>query len=450
MIIQNFKDREKELKELNESLESDRFEFIVIYGRRRIGKTELILKATEGRKRIYYLAVGEKNLERFHGLCVQRYPEASKLKADWESLFEFLKGRVDVIVIDEFQNLIQEDSNILNLFQSITDIVLKNSKLKLFLLGSSVSIMTSTVLEHKSPLYGRRTGSLELKAVPFSYLDKFFPGYDIKELVEIYGFADGIPFYLVRIDKRFWPWLQEETRRQRGFLRDEMDFLMKYEFADSSTYKLILEAIAHGKTKMNEIKDYIKVKRTDISPYLSNLLKVKMVKREVPITENIKSRMGRYYLSDNFIKFWFRYIYPNLSSIEEGIFDTNIIKSDYSSYLGHVFEDVCKQFLIKGMERRQGLLFTRMGRWWHKDREIDIVALNEQTKEILFAECKWQDNVSPKKILVELMEKAKLVDWNTGKRKEHYAIFAKSFSSRNVPREVMLFDLKDTERVFRR
>lgn len=447
MIIQ-FKNREKELKEIKEVLDSKQFELMIIYGRRRIGKTELILNSSKNKKRIYYLAVGENNLERFYEDCLKHYNEISKLKKDWIVLFEFLKDKAEVIIIDEFQNLIKEDKNILNIFQLIVDTILKNSKIKLILLGSSISIITSKVLEYKSPLYGRRTGSLELKAVSFFDLVKFFPKVNIKQLIEIYGFADGIPFYLIRINKEFWFWFKEETEKQTGFLKDEVDFLMKYEFEDSSTYKLILEAIANGKTKVNEIKDFIRLKRTDISPYLKNLTDIKMIKRIVPITENIKSRKGKYYLSDNFLRFWFRYIYPNLSSIEEGIFDINIIKKDYNNYLGYVFENVVKQYLIK--EKGKIIDFTKIGKWWYKDKEIDIVALNEKTKEILFCECKWQDKIDARKLLNLLKEKSKFVEWPTKKesekRREYYVIFARSFKQKIKEKNVFLFDLEDLEK----
>lgn len=444
MIIQ-FKDRKKERQELDEVLNSKTFEFIVIYGRRRIGKTELILKATENKKRIYYLAIGAKNLERFYNICIGHYPQVSKLKMDWEVLFDFLKDNAETVVIDEFQNMIQEDANILNIFQSVTDTILKDSPLKLFLLGSSISVMTSKVLDHKSPLYGRKTGSLELKSVSFFDLKEFFQKAGMEELVEIYGFADGVPYYLVRIDRSFWLWLKDEVEKERGFLKDEVDFLMRYEFEDVSTYKLILEAIAHGKTKLNEIKNYMNVKRTDISPYLRNLIEVGMIKREVPITENVRSRLGRYYISDNFLKFWFRYIYPNVSSIEEGIFDIDIIKGDYNRYLGHIFEDVSKQFLIK--ERDKIFKFSKIGKWWHKEREIDIVALNESTEEIMFIECKWQDLSAKQvdKILAELKEKSKFVRWNDDTRKEQFAIIAKHIKDKDKLRKkgVLVFDLAD-------
>ena len=178
--------------------------------------------------------------------------------------------------------------------------------------------------------------------------------------------------------------IKKETRNNNSFLKDEVDFIMRYEFEDVSTYKLILEAIAHGKTKLGDIKDFIGVKRTDISPYLRNLIEVGMIKREIPITEKAKSRLGRYYISDNFLKFWFRFIYPNISAIEEGIFDIDLIKRDYNRYLGGIFEDVVKQFLIR--EKNKIFNFTRIGKWWHREREIDVVAMNESSKDILFME----------------------------------------------------------------
>lgn len=405
----------------------------------------MILQATRNTDRIYYLAVGEKNLERFYDLCIRQYPEVSKLRMDWEVLFEYLKDRVDAVIIDEFQNMIQEDANILNIFQSVTDIVLNDSRLKLFILGSSVSIMTSRVLDYKSPLYGRRTGSINLKAVSFFDLVKFYPDFDVKELIEIYGFADGIPFYLIKLDDRLWPWLEKETRNNNSFLKDEVDFIMRYEFEGVSTYKLILEAIAHGKTKLGDIKDFIGVKRTDISPYLRNLIEVGMIKREVPITEKAKSRLGRYYISDNFLKFWFRFIYPNVSAIEERIFDIDIIKSDYNRYLGGVFEDVSKQFLIK--EKDNIFKFTKIGKWWHRERKIDVVAMNELNGEILFLECKWQDLKQGEagKILAELKDKSRYVLWNNDTRREYFGILGRKIENKEGLRRrgFLVFDLED-------
>jgi len=441
----SFKNRKKELTELNNVLSSNKFEFIIIYGRRRIGKTELVLKSTENSNRIYYLAVGANNLERFYKLCSMHFPNILKLTMDWEIIFEFLKDNVEVVVIDEFQNMIHENINNLNIFQSIVDIILKDSDLKLILLGSSISIMTSRVLDYKSPLYGRRTGSLELKAVSFFDLRCFFPDCTPEELIEIYGFADGIPFYSIKIVNNFWLWLSYELKSKISFLKDEVDFLMRYEFENITTYKSILEAIAHGSTKLNDIKDHMNVRRTDISPYLRNLIEVGMVKRIAPVTEKPNSRLGRYYICDNFLKFWFRFIYPNVSSIEEGVMDIEIIKKNYNQYLGGIFEDVGIQFINKN--RKKLFNFTKIGRWWHKDKEIDIVALNHITNEVLFIECKWQDltQQTAKKVLFELKNKSAFVQWNNDIRKEYYGIIGKKIETKKELQDMgfFVFDLED-------
>ncbi|MBI2672306.1 ATP-binding protein [Candidatus Woesearchaeota archaeon] len=441
-----FKDRKREMKELKETLDKKGFAFEIIYGRRRIGKTELILQATKKKKRVYYLAIGENNLERFYNVCVGYDKNIKILKKDYDVLFDYLKDNAEVVIIDEFQNIIKENPEFLKLFQAIIDTNLKSSNLKLFILGSSVSIITSKILSYQSPVYGRKTASMKLKNISFLDLKEFFPKTDMEELIRIYGFADGIPFYLIKINKGFWEWITDELKREKGFLRDEVDFLMKLEFEDSSTYKLILNAIANGKNTINEIKDFIKVRRTDITPYIRNLIEVDFIKREVPLIENQKSRFGRYYLKDNFMKFWFRYIYPNLSSLEQGIFKIENIKKDYSAYLGPVFEEVIKQIL----PNLEFFDFSKIGRWWHKDKEIDIVALNEESKEVLFGECKWKDKVDAEKIVFELRNKVQYFNWNNEKRKEYFAVFAKSFKNKIKEfdgKKVFCFDLKDIEKI---
>lgn len=434
-----FKDRFIERKELREILDSEHFEFLVLYGRRRVGKTELVLNAIQKRKALYYFAVAENNLQRFYETCKDFDPFVANLRMDFEVLIEYLQDKIDVLVIDEFQEMIKENKNILHLFQALVDTKLKNSTLKLIVLGSSISMIHSKVLSYQSPLYGRKTQSIQLNPVRFFDLKHFFPKKSTQELVEIYGFADGIPFYLIKLDSPLWEFLQKEVSQIRGFLKDEVQFLMKYEFEDTSTYKLILEAIANGKTKLNDIKDFMRVSRTDLSPYLQNLIEVGFIKREIPITANMKSREGRYYLKDNFLRFWFRYVYPNLSAIESRAFHVKSIQRSYPQYLGIIFEQICQEFLIYSNKFE----FQKIGRWWHKEEEIDIVAMNDDTKEILFGECKWQEDIDAEKIYTELQRKSSLVVWNNSARKERFVIFAKSFTKKIRHENLLLFDLDD-------
>ncbi|MHA1720287.1 MAG: ATP-binding protein [Promethearchaeota archaeon] len=442
----NFIDRNSELEEIREVLESKKFELIIIYGRRRIGKTALILHSTEGMKRIYYLGVGRQNLDRFYRECGNYNKEFLSLRKDFDVLFSELSKKVNIVILDEFQNLIMEDSNILHILQSVIDQKLKNTNLKVFLLGSSISILKSTLLNYKSPLYGRRTGSIKLQSIGFFNLRSFFPWADVKELIEIYGFTDGIPQYLIQVNKSFWNWLEDNLIKERSFLRDEIDFLLRYEFDNPNTYMSILQAIAFGKTKLNEIRNFCKMNRTDLSPYLRNLMEVDLIMREVPITEKLKSRFGRYYIKDNFLKFWFRFIFPNISAIEAKIFDITLIQANYSQFLGRIFEDVAKQYLIKAKIFK----FSKIGRWWWKDIEIDLVALNDLTNEIFFVECKWKRNVDPEEILAKLDDKVRFVKWHLDNRIEFFGVIARNFThkiSKFHGKKVFCIDLKDIDKL---
>ncbi|ENN96236.1 ATPase [Methanocaldococcus villosus KIN24-T80] len=441
-----FINREEELKALSEKLNSNTFEFVVIYGRRRIGKTKLALKSVENREHIYYLAVEGDNLKHFKRYVSKVVPTIEYAKEDWEAYFNFLKDKI--IIIDEFPNLIKENPNILSLFQRIVDVHLKDTKTKLIILGSSISMMGEKILSYKSPLYGRKTGVLKIRPLKFKHLKEFFPNATWKELVEIYGFADGIPYYLEKIKLPFWDYLEEEIKRVDSFLRYEVDFLMKYEFEEPTTYKKILEAISFGNHSLGEIKNYLGVKHSDITPYLKNLIETEFIEREIPITESPKTKRGRYYIKDNFIAFYFRYIFPNLSAIEEGIFEIGEIKNDYNQYLGFVFEKVAKEFLIElNKNNKLPFKFLNIGRWWKKGEEIDLIALNKNEKKALFVEVKWKNlkDRDIKKILNDLKRKSELVE--LGDYEKYYAIIGRRVENKE-DKDCLVFDLDDFDKYF--
>ena len=442
VIITGFVDREEELRVLRERLRSGKFELVVIYGRRRVGKTRLVLESVRGFEYVYYLAVEGDNLRYFKRVASRVVPELKYSIEDWESYFNFLKNKV--VIIDEFPNIIKEDPRVVSVFQRVVDTILKGTKTKVILLGSSVSMMSSKVLSYRSPLYGRRTASIKLGPLKFHYLKEFFPHASWEELVEVYGLTDGMPYYIEKVRTPFWRWLEEELRRPDTFLKDEVDFLMKYEFSDASTYKKILEAIAFGKNTPKEIREYLRMRHSDIMPYLRNLIETGFVVREVPVTEGPKSKRGRYYVADNFTAFWFRYIYPNLSAIEEGIFDVNEIREDYPNYLGWVFEKVGKQLLVE-LGKRGELPFkpTRIGRWWYKDLEVDIVALNQRKKKALLAEVKWS-KLSEKDVS---RIKAKLERISTSLGLEGYEMYYGVIAKEAVSKEELVWDLRDFDEI---
>lgn len=442
-----FVDRREDLKSLREKLKGEGFELIVIYGRRRIGKTRLVLEAVKDLPHVYYLAVEGDNLRHFRETAERVFPEVRYSREDWEGTLHALKGKV--LVIDEFPNLIKEDPKVLSVFQRAIDLDLSNSGTKLVLLGSSVGMMTEKVLSYKSPLYGRRTGSMKLKPMGFFALKEFFPGASWEELVEVYGLTDGIPFYITRVRLPFWEWLEKELKDPVSFFRDEVDFLLRYEFSEIGTYKRILEAIALGRTTPKEIRDFTGMKHSDITPYLRNLIAVDLVVREVPVTEKPTSKRGRYYLADNFLAFWFRFVYPNLSRIEEGAFDVAEIKEDYPHYLGRVFEKVARQFLVEMSKAGElPFRFTKIGRWWHKGEEIDLVALNERKKKALFVEVKWKElsRREAEGILRDLERKAGLVGLEGWEK--YYGLVAKMEEGKEELRGEgwLVWDLRDFKR----
>ena len=172
------------------------------------------------------------------------------------------------------------------------------------------------------------------------------------------------------------------------------------------------------------------------------------MKRIVPITEDKDSYRGAIYkINDNFLSFWHHFVFPNRSSIEiENEEDIKRIMREVNSYIGFVFEDICKQFLITN----QPISFTNIGTWWDKENEIDIVAYHHTNKEIFFCECKWKESVNSDEILFKLQQKSTLVQWNNQSRKEYFVIFAKSFKNKNQHKNVFLFDLKDIEKKMKR
>ncbi len=458
-----FLDRERELALLEDRYRSDRAEFIVIYGRRRVGKTELIdqfiarcnngvrLLAREESKTFQLSRFAAKLGEFFHDEFVKKTPFA-----DWDGFFEYLSKKADrrvIIAIDEFPYLIKEDRALPSILQDYWDSKLKKSRIFLVLSGSSISMMESKVLGHKSPLYGRRTGQLLMK--PFNFLPILHYVGDLEKAVEFYSVFGGTPAYIMEIDPRkdIFTNIAEKILREDSFIYKDIEFVLRQELVEPRYYFSILLSIARGNHRVGLIVNDTGLSKSIVNKYLSVLRNLQLVDHVVPITENRKSKKGLWFLSDNLFDFWFRFINPYIDDIERCRSDliiSDYIKPNFNEYVGRHFEPIVREFLEE--MNAKSLLpsrFTKIGRWWHKNTEIDAVALNERTKEILFVECKWRDKVNTKKVLRELKEKADFVDWRKKGRKEYYAIFAKSFREKIEEENVLLFDLKDLEKVWR-
>lgn len=459
----NFINRELELKVLNERYQNSKAELIVIYGRRRVGKTEIIKQFCKNKLHLYYLADKSNpklQLQKIVNMTAEKLGERTPLIADWEEFFKYLSEKSQkrfIFVIDEFPYLIKAEPPITSLFQKGWDEYLKDTKIFLILCGSSVAMMKRKVLSYQSPLYGRRTGQLKIEPLSFKDSIKFFPNVTLKQQINLFAIAGRIPFYLTELDEKkdVITNIKDNVVRKDKILLEEPEFLLREELREPSTYSKILEAIAQGAGKLNSISTQTGVEVYQLGKYLNVLMELNYVERITPITTiKAKSKVSLYRIRDVFFRFWHRFVFPFKSEIELGEFNrlSANIKRDFSEYVGRIFEEIGNE-AVKIMYPN----LTQVGRWWGHYRneegnrseiEIDICGINNQAKEILFGECKWQDGVNARKILGQLKEKAKYVAWNNANRKEYYVIFARSFKEDIIEEGVTLVDLGKLKNVF--
>lgn len=442
-----FIDREVELEFLEKKFNSVGAQFVVIYGRRRVGKTELIKQFCKEKNSLYFLADKRGtllNVERFAQKAADQLNDVVPKAENFYDFFRYLIQRIAseraVIVIDEFSYLMERDNTISSVFQVIWDEYLKDENVMLILCGSSVSMMVEGVLSQKAPLYGRRTGQWKLDPLKIYNSWEFHREIGVKRAVEFYSVTGGVPLYILEFDaeKDIFENIREHILTKGEFLYDEAETLLKEELRTYYLYLSIFEAIAMGKTRSVEIADYSKIAQKDLPKYLTTLMKLELVGKEHPVTEKEQSKKTRYFVKDNFFRFYFKYIHPNKTEIESGNPDKviSIIKRDFGSYVGKSFENVVYESLVRlNSLGRTPFSFTRIGRMWGKipgkprgenTYEIDIVALNDTTKEILFAECKWKNKKTDVGALETLAEKSRFVKWNNAERKEYFAVFSKS------------------------
>ena len=453
-MLLKFVDRVKELDALEERYQSNRSEFLIIYGRRRIGKTELIKQFAKDKKHFYFLSRKEPiilEVDRFRKKFSKKFNIYLEETKDFEALFKQILEKVDtsqkfIFLIDEFPYLIEKYKPILSLFQHMWDETLNDKNVFLILTGSSVSMMETEVLGYKSPLYGRRTGQLKIGPIKIAYLKEFLPNYKTEDLLKTYGAVGGIPFYLKEFDskKSFLQNIKNTFFNKSNILYEEAEILLREELREPNTYFNILKAILDGSTKLSEISTKSLVDITNINKYISVLETLKFVRKEYPITQPVKPRNFVYKVDDNYFRFWLSYVYPYKEEIEEQPESVlEFVKKNYNGYMGPLFEEIVKQYIWKLTCNN----FNKIGKWWHKDQEIDLVALNENKKQISFFECKYKNlgyNQSLK-ILDDLKEKTPHVKWLNKQRKEQYGLVAKKIEGKkDLQKEgFLVYDLED-------
>lgn len=440
--MKRFVDREQEMATLQSEYERDGSGLVVLYGRRRVGKTTLISEFIRDKKALFFLASEESESQ--NRLAFQQkaadFLNSNLLKnvevKSWDVLFRAIMDThfdsKPVIVLDEFQYLGKSNPAFPSVFQRIWEEILKDRQVMVILCGSLISMMQSQTLAYDSPLYGRRTAQIRLKQIPFAYYHAFFPDKSRKELIEMYAVTGGVPKYieLFSQSKDIYGAIETCVLNRSGYLYDEPHFLLQQEVSEVGSYFSIIKAIAAGNTKLSAIAGVLEVKSTSLTKYLKTLIDLDILEREVPVTEDSpeKSKKGLYKIKDNYLRFWFAFVYPNMSFIESGhgrIVMDKIRKGLVRNHIAFVYEDVCRERM---WEMNAGgvwpFYFSKLGRYWDSKEEIDIAAIDPDGKNLILGECKyWQEPVGVS-VLRELEAKAKTVSWEKEKRKTWFVLFS--------------------------
>ena len=330
--MEKFISRENELEYLNKEYNKKESSLIILYGRRRIGKTSLIKEFGKNKNMLYFLATEESETQNMKQL-LDAYYRKSEYQGivvsmqDWESIFKFIISNKSeekkIIVIDEFQYLGKTNPAFPSIFQKIWDNILKDENVMVILCGSLINMMESQTLNYSSPLYGRRNGQIKLKQISFkSYKEFFSKNITEKELIEKYAVTGGVPKYIesFKESNNILTEIKENIMNNQSYLYEEPYFLLQNEVSEVGSYFSIIKTIASGERKMGNIASKLSVNPTNLSKYLQTLINLDILEREVPITEENpeKSKKGRYSIKDNFISFWFQFIYPNKVFLEIG------------------------------------------------------------------------------------------------------------------------------------
>jgi AAA+ ATPase superfamily predicted ATPase len=439
-----FANRKNELEYLRNALESKKPEFVVIYGRRRVGKTELLKQILKLRDDSSYFLGREEApndmLARLSAICAERFQDERLRRFPFKNLDEvfyyFFEVKKAVLILDEFPYMAVSDPRLPSVMQEFCDNEMKDTKIKIFACGSSMGMVEKSLFSHSAPLYGRRTRQLKIEPMRFSALREFFPKCTFEELLGIYAVLGGTPAYLLEFEKDIFTTIKKKVMVKDQLLYKDAEFVLREELSEPRYYFSIIRSIASGNTSLGHIMNDTGLSKDVVSKYLVTLQDLDIIERMWPVTENPKSRKGIYRIKDNYFRFYFRFIFPNLEYIEIGETDFLLekIKEEYNDYLGRIFEDVLLEIF---KERRDLLPFkpTRIGRWWGKGQEIDLVAVDERHDKILFLEAKYSGKKVGKQLYFDILEKAKNVKWGSKKRKEHYMLVSKSGFTKNLKDE---------------
>ncbi|MBR5127324.1 MAG: ATP-binding protein [Roseburia sp.] len=452
--------REKELQFLNEKYTEEKGQLIVLYGRRRVGKTETLREFCKGKPHVFFSCTQTTERMQLAKFSAQMLREDIPARryitefADWEKAFAAIADlpygeKKKLIVIDEFPYMCKGNGSIPSILQNLWDAELKNKNVMMILCGSAMSFIEKELLAEKNPLYGRATGIYKMREMGFYDAVKFFPAYSPKDKVLVYAILGGIPHYLNQFqqNRSVAENIKKNILTKGSILYSEVEFLLHQELRETPIYNSIIEAVALGNTKLNDISQKSLVEDTSkTSVYLKNLMELGIVNREFSVDAAVKEKAntsrGTYRLTDNFFRFWYSFGFPNFSQLEDGDVDgvyQYLVEPMLHEFAAYSFEDICREF-IRELQKKNALPFrySKMGRWMGKttirdtsvekgvriaDTEIDLLAINTDTKEYLVGECKFKNVPFSYSEYLNTISKLKT---QKEQNKFYYALFSES------------------------
>lgn len=439
--MEKFYCREEELRKLNKRYHAGDFECIIIYGRRRVGKTTLINEFCKDKPTIFFSALNTTEIENLESLSksIMNYerpdmdvtPEFKTYDAALDELTALATHERIVFVIDEYPYLAKAKPSISAMLQHIIDHKWNNSKMFLILCGSSMSFMEDQVLGQESPLYGRRTGQFKIAPLDYKESAVFHPDLSNEDNALIYGITGGVPHYINKlgVKESVDEALLDNFFDRSSYLYEEPANLLKQELREPAIYNAIITAIAQGASRINDIALKTGQENSVVSKYLGTLIDLGIVKKETPVTEKI-GKKTIYELADNFFRFWYRFVPANMSAIDSGRIQksyANSIKKNLPDYMGLTFEHMCRDYLLY-YEKDLPIELNQVGQWWGTDNknkkqvQIDIIGTPVEGDEYIIGSCKYRNE----KIGLDELELIREYAQVFGKgKKYYYYIFSK-------------------------
>jgi AAA+ ATPase superfamily predicted ATPase len=417
-----FLGRTSELAVLSEQYKARHSSLVPIYGRRRVGKSELILHFIGSRRAIYYVgktAPAALQMREFLEQAARVLDEpllATMPTESWRAVFEQVVSRARtgklVVALDEFQWMVEASPELPSVLQELWDRHWKGGfSVMLILCGSYVGFMERAILGKKSPLFGRRTAQIQLRPFTYREASDFHPGWSLPNRATAYFLCGGVPLYLRFFDKHrsIESNIESVILDEYGPLFREPDFLLREELREVDSYYAVLLAIAEGQSTVKTIAARSKVAERSLPYYLQQLIELGYVARRYPLTgAKPPVRHVRFALIDPLLRFWFRFVFPNMSFVQQmgpGAAMRDRIRAELPGYYGTCFERLCREALPRIYQREKVAAAFEVGEYWDKDTQIDVVGWRED-RWIDLGECRWGPVRSVPAMLAELSRKA--------------------------------------------